>query len=211
MNQQTVKAVCTNNNDPAKAGRILCSLPATDGAECPIWIEPATVPGWFSPPEPGDEVEVTMPAGEDLAEFADQMRYTGQVLTETTGPDKTFQPEHYPKRRGYRSPGGHLLIFDDKAGEEEIAITWKGKGSAVVLNKDGIFFGASSASEPFVLGNVLKSLLETLLDSEAAHTHIDPQGGVTDVPSNAVALGTLKGQLSTMLSQFIKGQLTKPT
>jgi hypothetical protein len=79
MKQVNHSGIVQSNEDPAKAGRIKCAIASVDGQIYPEWIEPIFAPGWFTPPEPGDEVELVMPEGEDLAEFAHEIKYRGHA------------------------------------------------------------------------------------------------------------------------------------
>lgn len=115
MQRINTKAIVTNIDDPAKAGRIRVAIEGMDGGEYPEWLEPTLTPGWVAMPSPGDTVEITLPDGEDIVEFADQVRYIGTVLDEAHPVDDDFKT-NYPKRRGFRSPAGHFLIFDDDDG-----------------------------------------------------------------------------------------------
>ena len=127
---QIVKVV--SNEDPANAGRIKVILPQLDGGEFPEWIEPVFTPGWFSPPEPGETVEVEVPEGEDLIEFAHEIRYRGQTFDEAHIPPAAFkQRQKKVHIRGYFTKAGHLLIFNDKSGSEEVSIQEGKSGNSI--------------------------------------------------------------------------------
>lgn len=135
MKPNTHYGIVTTNEDPAKAGRIKCAIKTVDGQEYPEWIEPVFVPGWFSPPEPGDEVELIMPEGEDLAEFAHEIKYRGQVFDESHPPPAELkQKQKKVHLRGYFTKEGHRLIFDDK--EKEIWLYTVDKYQVLLSQKD---------------------------------------------------------------------------
>jgi len=123
MKQQNATAIVNSNSDKAQAGRIDAAVQTTDGQVYPEQFEPIFTPGWFSPPEPGDAVEVVLPEGDDLVEFAHDVRYRGQVFDEGHPPPDDFkQPGDKVTRRGYFTKGGHRLIFEDYKGDESLII-----------------------------------------------------------------------------------------
>ena len=63
----------------------------------------------------------------------------------------------------------------------------------IVINTDGnIKIGSKDATEPVVLGERLKSVLETLIDQIVSHTHIGNMGAPTSPPVNAAGFTSLK-------------------
>jgi len=134
MKQQNATAIVNSNVDKAKAGRIDAAVQTTDGQVYPEQFEPIFTPGWFSPPEPGDAVEVVLPEGEDLVEFAHDVRYRGQVFDDGHPPPGDFrQPGDNVTRRGYFTKGGHRLIFEDFKGDESLIIREGKAGHEVKL------------------------------------------------------------------------------
>ncbi|KKN81441.1 hypothetical protein LCGC14_0320540 [marine sediment metagenome] len=209
MHQVVERGIVTSNEDPAKVGRIKVALATVDGNEYPEWIEPVFDPGWFTPPEPGAAVDLVLPEGTDLVEFAHEIRYLGSVFEEGNGPPAAFKATGLkPTRRGYFTKAGHLLLFEDAAGKEEIFLSHKGN-MLIALTNTGIFLGTKNATENFVLGKILKSIMESILDAIVAHAHTET-GTVTSPPINAAVFTAIKATLSTMLSDFIFGQKVKP-
>ena len=84
-------------------------------------------------------------------------------------------------------------------------------GQAIYLKNGTVHIGTASASNPAVVGNELKAMLESLLDAIASHTHIGNLGIPTAPPIEAGTFTGIKsGQVSndTILSQkvfLIKG------
>lgn len=115
MKKENTVARVTSDNDPAKAGRIKVAVQSMDGGEYPEWLEPVFQPGWFGVPSVGETVEITLPEGEDIVEFADEVKYLGVVFDGAHPAPDDFK-ENYPKRRGFFNPSGHLLLFDDDDG-----------------------------------------------------------------------------------------------
>lgn len=177
--------------DKAKAGRIKVKVATTDGAVYPHELEPVFLPGWFSPPHPGDTVEIELPEDEDIVEHSDEACYLGVRLDDKNPPPQEFRT-NYPDRRGYKTPGGHLLLFDDK----EKTITIKTQGGLDVKLDDGagtVQLGQAGASESLVLGDTFVGDLTTYLSTidTAILTFIGaaPQG-LADVIAFILALGT---------------------
>ncbi len=216
MHQVVNRGLVTSNLDPAKVGRIKVALATVDGNEYPEWIEPVFVPGWFSPPEQGVSVDLVLPEGADLVEFAHEIRYLGAVFEEGSGPPKAFTASGLnPTRRGYFTKAGHLLIFEDEKGKEEIFLSHRGT-MVFALTNTGIFLGTKNAGENFVLGQAFKTLLSAILAAVLTHTHgtgvgpsgppLPPEGGVSGI------FDTLKSGVdaAAQLSDFIFGQKVRP-
>lgn len=228
MKLETLTGIVQSVDDPAKAGRIKASLPTMDGQEYPEWIAPIFPPGWVTMPEPGDEVEIVLPDGEDIIEFADEVRYRGKVLSENHAAPDEFK-DSYPKARGYKTKYGHLLIFDDK--EQFITLYTKDKhrltlddknGKATLYHKDtmmvsltddGIFFGTEAAAEPMVLGELWKTLMDSLMGALLDHIHptgVGPSGKM--IPPEQTTITNLRASVNAddQLSDFIMGQKARP-
>jgi hypothetical protein len=226
MKQVNHSGIVQSNEDPAKAGRIKCAIASVDGQIYPEWIEPIFAPGWFTPPEPGDEVELVMPEGEDLAEFAHEIKYRGQVFSEAHPPPEEFkQQQKKVHLRGYFTAAGHRLIFDDRnrvislytpakmqllLDEKQDKVSLRYKDTDVItINASGIFFGTEGATEPMVLGNLWKAMMDTVLAAIAAHIH--PTGvGPSGPPTNAATFTAEAAKTAATISDFIFGQKTKP-
>jgi hypothetical protein len=205
MKKSSETAIVQANGDKAGAGRIDAAVQKTDGQVYPEQFEPIFTPGWFSPPEPGDAVEVVMPEGDDLAEFAHDVRYRGQVFDESHPPPTDFkQPGPKCTRRGYFTKGGHRLIFEDFAGDESLIIREGKAGHEVKLQgSDGtitITNGKSSSKITMKAnGDVeidagsanidAKCATFTAVASTKAHLKA-PLTDLSDVSAQPVMLGT---------------------
>jgi hypothetical protein len=168
MNQSNATAIVSSNADKAGAGRIDAAAQQTDGQVYPEQFEPIFTPGWFSPPEPGDAVEVVMPEGEDLAEFAHDVRYRGQIFDEGHPPPDDFkQPGPNVTRRGYFTRGGHRLIFEDFKGDESLIIREGKAGHEVKLQgSDGTITITNGKSSSKI---TLKANGDIEIDADAAN------------------------------------------
>ena len=72
------------------------------------------------------------------------------------------------------------------------SVTLKSNGDIVIHSKEDIKIGSDDATEPVVLGERLKSVLETLIDQIVSHTHIGNMGAPTSPPVNAAGFTSLK-------------------
>jgi hypothetical protein len=221
LTQGKVNAV----DDPAKAGRLKIELQEVDGQVFPDWIDPVKTPGWLWLPEPGDTVSVMIPTDPaDLAEFPEQVRWLGQVYDQDNPHPDNFKAS-YPQARGFVTKAGHVLIVDDKdkvislttpakhqllLDEKQDKVSLRYKDTDVItINASGIFFGTESASEPMVLGNLWKTMMDTVLQALAVHIH--PTGvGPSGPPTNASVYTGEAAKTAATISDFIKGQKTKP-
>jgi hypothetical protein len=155
-------ATVTATDDPEKRGRIRVTcvgLLGDDESDLPMWIEPVLDWGWFAIPDPGEQVEIEINVASDEDESYNQAsidqldakwrggRYFGG--SENTQPVliNEFFKASYGKRRGFMTPWGHVMLFDDTEGSASIAIhmalekdarTDAAKLHSIVVDKDGI-------------------------------------------------------------------------
>lgn len=113
--EETTLAIVTNEADPAKGGAVRVAMQDIGGDEYPEWVEPVMPACLFFHPSPGDTVDVSRPAGDDITEHSEEVRYRGVLTAETQGYPEEMRT-HYPKRRGIKTPAGHLVVFDDEDG-----------------------------------------------------------------------------------------------
>lgn len=166
--EETYRATVTGTEDPEKRGRIKVTsaqaMGSTD-ADLPMWIEHVSVWGWFYVPDVGETVEIVMATAGDQDEGFAQMsleepdvRWRGTRMWTTEDADlprpvpKEFTEKNYGKRRGFATPHGHMILFDDTENDSVVTITWNGKagntdeqsrlhmdevGSLCISNKNG--------------------------------------------------------------------------
>ena len=139
------------------------------------WVEPSFDWGWFYIPDIGElvEIEILVSSPNDMYEYQSSVmnprifwrgkRYPGDEgknfdnspITEKQGarpiPDEFV--ENY-KRRGFATPLGHILYFDDTEGASEICLSWKenSKVHAIRLDKDGYHFEVEGGDSFHVSG-----------------------------------------------------------
>jgi len=159
MKLDVYDATVVANNDEEKKGRIKVACAALLGDEeraLPMWIPPNFDWGWFVVPDIGEIVQIEMSSDGETDELPGQSSvddpdifyrgkrsYTKEVTAENIEPreiNEEFLGTTYPKRRGFATPTGHFLYFDDSEGSEEIKISWTDKTDAqtLIINKDGI-------------------------------------------------------------------------
>jgi len=101
---------------------------------------------------------------------------------------------------------GTLTFVNQDAGGAKLSVVLDASSSpgAVLLGSDP----ASPATEPFVCGNLLKSLLEDILDTLASHKHtgVTTGSGVSGIADVAADWTAQKGQIPGTLSDFIRGK-----
>lgn len=156
-NTEAYPAVVTANEDPENRGRLRVACAALLGdedSELPQWVEPLVSWGWFFIPDVGEliEIEVVTSSSEDeqhgqmsidnLAPRWKGERHYGNEEGEAPTPINTDFLKNYGKRRGFATPGGHVLVFDDTDGDRSITLTWTNKDeerSFMTFDKDGSF------------------------------------------------------------------------
>lgn len=151
MTTETHMAVVTaiDADEPNPRGRIKVACAGILGdeeTELPMWVEPILDWGWFYVPDIGEVVEVMVTTGLDSDEVFGQSsidnldirwhgarQTTGEDTEEKTEPrplHEDFTSTNYGKRRGFATPNGHIIYFDDTAGGEKVHIAWRqGEGA----------------------------------------------------------------------------------
>ncbi len=222
-------AVVSNVEDPENRGRIkvLCvGILGDEEAEVPDWVEPAYQWGWFVVPKVGQLVEIEVAISSDEDEHRGQygidnpdLKWDGATYYTEAGDDNTeatsIHPdflESYGQRRGFATPAGHVLLFDDTEGAPKVYLTWAQEAgnvadiSQLVFDVDGTI--KLTALNKHVL-HLKENEIEVQLDEGAAlkitgkdadATTILGDGGVK--AAIADHLETLYGVLKTKLDAF---------
>jgi hypothetical protein len=150
-------ATVSNNADPDQEGKIQVTcvgLMGDDTTTMPNWIEPNLDWGWFYVPDVGETVEIEMAIGSDTDESRGQTsldtpditwrgkrRWTGEDMDGQNEPrpiPEVFK-ENYGKRRGFTTPAGHTVLFDDTEGKERLEIIWAAgdKSQSLLMDETG--------------------------------------------------------------------------
>ena len=204
MTTERFTATVRRIDDGENLGRIQvsCAEILGDGdTVIPFWINPCLDWGWFVVPDVGELIDISMVTERDDDDFkessiyAPDFKWTGARYY-TRGADKkgvkargvnSEFKTNYGKRRGFATPYGHIILFDDTQGDSKVYISavvkHPGKvesGEAVedefvnqvVLDKDGIHLSVRGDSSKHV---AIVETLETLWDNMSTwldgHTH----------------------------------------
>lgn len=180
------RAVVVDNNDPAKRGRIRVNSPVLGETE---WIDYLTAPNSFNVPDVGSIVYVECDGGYHTHPIA-----WGNV---NYGEDNDLQfPTAFqritPNNRGFYTPGGHLIEFDDGVGLTEsgkgLRLTASG-GNSISITEDLtdpvgriLLHGANGA------GLTVKGTEDKIEIVASTGLNI-----VLDGPTDTVSIGTITG------------------
>ena len=187
------RARVVSNRDPEKLGRVIVKCPrAKLGEENANWVMPmmsgaGNGHGVFWPPEKDDVVWVFFDNGDPTlpSAYLGGWYAPGEV-------DDSFEPDGQgnPKKRGFKTPGGHSVVMDDTTGTEKVVIRHK-DGTVVEWTEDGkVRVGKEGGSfEPMLKGDTVKQYLES-------HTHPHPWGN-TGPPIQPLPVSALSDDTET--------------
>lgn len=187
------RALVVNNQDPEGLGRIIVECPrARLSSDNAVWALPmmngaGDKYGFFWPPEEGDYVWVFFENGDPESPLCYMGGwYASDEVDDTVAPED----DGVPKKRGFRTKGGHAIILDDNDGAEKITIRhkdgtvvqWTDDNKVRVGNEDGSF-------EPLVKGSALKQYIDS-------HTH-PHSWGPTGPPTSPLPNSALSNDTET--------------
>lgn len=203
---ETYVGTVTNTDDPEKRGRILVTCPALlgdDTRELPGWVEPALPMGWFLIPDVGRQVAISISGGSENDLIAGQSSissgasWNAELYTTEQGDNPTPDEfkTNYGKRRGFKTPRGHVFFFDDSAGKEQVTLSWVGgtkaepKNALISLDKAGSFVAQDSAGSVIYLNG---SNGETsVVNSSGAYLTMSDDGiALVDTNNNAIVMNS---------------------
>jgi len=139
------------NDDPEQRARIQVTCEDYTGfpdVVIPGWVEPVLDWGVFLVPDVDEYVEIEVVTGaidDDVpgqsAIFDPVIRWRGKRYyhegKEAPTPIHEDFKTNYGKRRGFATPAGHILLFDDTEGKEQIRLSLKlASGEYVFLDFD---------------------------------------------------------------------------
>lgn len=151
------EATVRDTNDPEERGRIIVSCPSLlgdDETKLPDFIEPSYDWGWFVVPNVGEIVEIEIIVTSEQDEQTSQAfleapnfrwrqkRFYDTEADEPAAPiHPDFQGDGYGQKRGFATPNGQILIFDDAG--SLIRMSWmadreadESKRTSLVLEKN---------------------------------------------------------------------------
>lgn len=126
------------NKDPEKRGRLRLLVPSVLGTEETAWALPclpfggAAGHGLFTVPENDAQVWVEFEEGE-LA----QPIWTGTFWQKQGDPPDEATAGEGPTARVLKTPGGHILLFDDEKDKEKLRLVHP-SGSEIAIDEKGI-------------------------------------------------------------------------
>lgn len=137
---QSYPAIVTKIEETDKLGQIFVKCSALSGdadTEYPDPIDPCHDWGWFYIPDVGEEVEIEIIVADGFDEDVpgaasideQRPRWRGKRFASAEGEqprpiNPLFTDPNYGKRRGFATPKGHVLLFDDTDGQEKIQVYW---------------------------------------------------------------------------------------
>lgn len=202
--EETYLAVVTANQDPDQEGKIRVACQALlDGEDqdLPQWVKPYLQWGWFVVPDVGETVEIVAvtAAGDDeqpgMASIANMnLRWRGARIwnqdQDTPRPVPDDFKTNYGKRRGFATPIGHIIWFDDTEGQEAITLQWTNKGgdkAMVSVDQNGSMVLTSKNGATLAMDSSQKTLL--LADENSNSVKMDNTGIVIqDANGNKVTM-----------------------
>lgn len=200
--KETATAVVADNQDPDQAFKIKVKCAALMGSEDAVyaeWIPPKLAWGFVIVPDIGEQVEVEFPGKSDTDEVKGQafldspeVRWTGKRYQ---GPDAYNEMflANYGKRRGFVTPAGHILMFDDTEGSEKINLVWHNADNKYAMfsaNEDGSIILANANGSMVYLNADAKEVAvidehgNSLSTNDKGIKLVDKSGGFVDLDAN---------------------------
>lgn len=206
--------IVTRNDDPEARGRIQAHVPEV-GQRAPldIWILPAfqgSGPdhGEFNPPELGDGVWINFVRGDPSRPKVYWGGWYGAPQDKNDVPTEfqTSAEGTSPYKRGWRSKAGHMLIVNDKSGEESLRLVWHKPDSSDPSNRDAGDFGTLSFEKngDIILTNKSGSLVHLSAETKTVQV-VDENGNYITMKEEGIQLVTKKGDAISLKGslQFI--------
>lgn len=114
--------------DPEKRGRLKVKFQTIFEGEYPEWVDPCfpfagSNCGWFFVPPIGTavECEVYRGKGPDVSIDTPKVRWRAPLYNRVDSIPEEFR-DRYPYSMGFKSPSGHVLVFDDMESREFILL-----------------------------------------------------------------------------------------
>jgi uncharacterized protein involved in type VI secretion and phage assembly len=181
------RAFVADNADPETLGRCKLTIPSVLGETESVWALPAAVYGGAA----GIGIIAVPPVGAQvLAEFLEgdisSPMWTGCFWRGSAPPPEAFTANPEPSAKVAATEAGHVLVFEDKAGEEAVTLT-SAAGAVLQMNPGGSFALTDSAGATVTL------------DAEAGQIVIEDANGnsitlassgitATDASGNEIAI-----------------------
>lgn len=210
------RAIVIDNEDPLDMGRLKVLVPLEDDKQpLPSWAYPIGMKGgrdsgYWDIPSKGELVWIQFEFGQ-LSHPVWQ--HCGYAVKEKPEEFKTL------KHKGYKTPGGTLILINDNKEEEEILYKLNSGTDWVKINKDVIETESKliklgvNQEEHALMGDTTKTKIEEFMDNVTtfmeqyiSHTHNTPFGPTSppilasQTTNTKAQLEKLKGTLEEILS-----------
>ena len=188
--------IVKDNKDDDKLGKVKVSVPAIFPPDELMLARPALPYGWFFVPENETQVWVEFEGGDSSLPL-----WTGvQALNGKWANEVDLNP---PEKRGLKTHAGHLVLFDDKSGEELIRIYEGVHKHEILLDKNGIIVtdGVNSHKVTFDSSGVK---VET---GGGAKVEMTSSGVTVDAGSGSLTLKGTSITLDASASVDVKGSM----
>jgi uncharacterized protein involved in type VI secretion and phage assembly len=141
--------IVMDNRDAEKLGQLQVSVPVIFPPDELMKARPALPYGFFFVPEVDAKVWVEFEGGDSGLPIWTGVQYVAGEWSAEAEVDP-------PQKRVIKTASGHVIVFQDKGGEESIEIKDGVNGHTITLNKDGIKVtdGANQHSVNFASGGV---------------------------------------------------------
>ena len=225
---ETYPATVTSNQDPEERGRIRVAcvgLLGDEDAELPMFVEPILDWGWFVVPDVDEIIEIEVVTASHMDENFGQasidnldIKWRGQRFygnsegDEPTVVHEFFTAENYGKRRGFATPFGHVIMFDDTARAPKIVITWTSEKQETADDKiSQITFDTDGSVKLSVLGkhsiHLKENEIEMKLAEGAALKIIGKDSAAATVLGDGGVKAAIADHLETFYTSLIKVHL----
>jgi len=221
---ETYPATVMAVNDPEQRGRIRVAcvgLLGDEDAELPMWVEPLTDWGWFYVPDPGEVVDIEVVDSSTQDESKGQAsidnldlkwrgkRYWGNEEGEQPTPIHDFFKTSYGKQRGFVTPFGHVLVFDDTEGEQRITLTWVSEKNAtdgekisqIIMESDGTIKLVALGKHSI---HLKENEVEMILDEGAALKVTGKDSAATTILGDGGVKAAIADHLETFYTATLK-------
>jgi len=131
------------------------------------------------------------------------VRLWGNTEGDTPTPIPDVLKTNYGKRRGFATPVGHVLWFDDTEGQEALALRWQSKagdqasvgvdqkGTVTITNKNGATVTMDADQKQLAVADENGNTI--VMDSTPAITVTDANGNSVTLDSNGVTVNVASG------------------
>ncbi len=208
-----------NPDDPPGCIRVACQgLLSDEDSELPMAIPPLFDWGWFLIPDPGETVEIEVRNSGTKSKLGSSVLgldihwrgkryYTGdstEAETEVRQVHEDFTKKNYGKRRGFATPQGHIIYFDDTEGDKKIQVTWKDgekfqfisfdNDGALISNQNGTFIQLDAENEEM---KIIDQHGSSISSNEDGIKMIDKFKNIIEMKDGAIQIVSQDGIVAT--------------